>query len=368
MFSIEALSDVIGLFLVAIITGFFPLLAMSFFWFKIGKKQNEYDKVIDTFGISKKRDVRKVFRPINYILPLLFSTLICFVASYAFVNADLVFTGERRDSIFLSGPYFGKMNIPVQMQAFQMLAFAFLGSFLWSAKEIINRLINYDLHPSIFYKTGIRIITASSIVLVFYFMLGSESNTAINFDMALPWLAIATGLFPERVLTFLIDKFKRFVGGQKLNDEILNLTNIEGIGISQKERLAEENIFNAQNLATASLIQLIIRTPYEARQILDWIGQAKLLCYFKGDMEKVRSVGIRTVYDFYRGTKSREALNELAAAAKIATPILEVVSDQVKDDIGIRNLYHFENKLNGDNRMASTTEFEPPVESPIGKA
>jgi hypothetical protein len=342
--------------IVAVITIFLPLSAASFFWFRIGRKQNEYDKVISTFGITKKKDVRDIFRVVDYLLPVLFVTFVSFMGAIALVFPgeifpDLLSEGKSQfDSPLLSGLSFGNMNPVLQRQALSMMAFAFLGSFLWSSKEIVFRLLNNDLVPGVFYAMGIRIFIASSVALVFFFVVGNGADSWVL--GGLPWLALFTGMVPDRAIDFLIERFKVYTYGKGINDATFSLDRIEGIDVSHRERLAEENIHNAQNLATASLTQLIIRTPYEARQILDWIGQAKLLCYMGKDMDKCRSVGIRTVYDFFKGNKGREALREMGEAAGLNTPILEVVYEQVRDDLGVQTLNSFQNRINGDNTGA----------------
>ncbi len=347
------LSTIVRLLAVLIVTGFMPLAMMSFFWFKIGRKQNEYDKVARTFGIDSNKKVKDYFRPIDYVLPLSFITLICLIGATLAVFTDVIFPDLMNadkltsdDSFLLSGAEFGSKNAVLQRQALSMAVFAFLGSFIWSAKEVIHRLINKDLKPSIFYSGGIRMIIAILVAIVFYFILGSN-NLDTPIKSAFPWLALFTGMVPDRVINYLIDRFKIYTNGRGINNRELDLDRIEGIDLTHKERLAEEGIMNAQNLATTSLTQLIIRTPYEARQILDWIGQAKLLCYAPRDIDKFRAVGIRSVYDFYKGNKSNEALRELADAAEIATPIMQVVSEQIQDDYGIRTLAMFQNRLDG---------------------
>jgi len=90
---------------------------------------------------------------------------------------------------------------------------------------------------------------------------------------------------------------------------------------------------------------LLIETPFGARLILDWIGQAKLLCYAKNDIEKFRSVGIRSIFDLKKGQKSREALIEISDAIQLNTPILQVIHDQIQYDEGISALHRFQQRL-----------------------
>ena len=82
-----------------------------------------------------------------------------------------------------------------------------------------------------------------------------------------------------------------------------------------------------------------METPYEARQLVDWIGQAKLVCYAKKDIDKLRSVGIRSIFDFKKGNKSRVALREISDSIGITSPLLEVIAEQIYDVLGSEPIY-----------------------------
>lgn len=347
--TIGALSFSTKALIILIVAGFMPLTAISFFRVMMPKKEKEYSKALKEMGINSSRKVRDTLSPSKYFLPVTFAFLICFLAITYFSFASEFVKGVP-DSLLLTGPFFGGENAKLINQSLSVLYMAFLGGFLWSAQNIIRRLIANDLPPNVYYSAGIRIILASVIALVLSYILGEESsNNLINFKSSLAAIAFLTGMFPERVLQYLIKLFKKYVDGDNINTKELSLYRIEGISMQHKERLEEIGIDNAQNLATASLTQLLIDTPFGARQLLDWIGQAKLLCYTKSNIEALRSVGIRTIFDLYKGKKSREALREISDAVNIHTPLLEVVYTQVMDDEGIKALYEFHQRLNAPN-------------------
>ncbi len=346
--------------IVLIISAFMPLTAMSYFWFMVKKKESDYRKALGEMGLhTTSRKVRDYYSPAKYLLPVTFAFLICFLSATYFTFVSQTFlestslaegTQKIKDSLWLSGAWFGGSdNDALMFQSLAVLSWAFMGGFIWSAQNIIRRLIAYDLAPNVYYSAGIRIILASVISLVLSFTLGAEGGMEagiLNLKASLPAIAFLTGMFPERVLQYLIKLYKHFISGDTINSKVLSLYHIEGISMSHKERLEEIGIDNAQNLATASLTQLLIETPYGARQLLDWIGQAKLLCYTKEDIEKLRKVGIRTVFDLLKGGKSRQGLAEISEAIGINTPLLQVIYQQVLDDQGINNLFHFHQQIN----------------------
>lgn len=342
--------------IVAIISGFIPLTAMTFFWFMRSKKQQDFEKSMREMGITSSRRVKDTYSFGNYFLPVMFAFVICLLAS-GFILYTESFVANLKDSLLLAGGDYGNEdNSGIINQSLVVLAFAFFGSFIWSAQNIIRRLIAYDLSPSVYYSAGIRIILACLVALVFSFLTGEGS--IFQLDTSIAVIAFLTGMFPQRILSSMINFYKDWLNPDELNTDVLSLYKIEGMSLSHKERLAEVGIDNAQNLATMSLTKLLIETPYDARQLLDWIGQAKLLCYVKGDIDKVRSVGIRSIYDLKKGNKSRVALREISDSIGINTPLLEVIAEQLESDKGVDSLYKFHMNVDDPNQDISAQELE----------
>ncbi len=356
---------------ILVIGGFMPLSAMTFLTVMKRKKKKEFEKALKEMSISSKRNVEDVYSAGNFFLPVTFVTLICLLAVTYFSFAD-GFAGGMKDNLWLAGPFFGGTdaagqpinNTGIIAQSMGVLAMAFMGGFLWAAQNIIVRLIANDIAPNVYYSAGIRIILASVIALILSFIIGSESgnDNVFSFRSSLGAISFITGMFPERVLTYLINLYKRFFSPDKLNEEILSLYHIEGMSLQHRERLAEVSIDNAQNLATASLTKLLLETPFGARQLIDWIGQAKLICYAKDQVGTLREVGIRSVFDFVKVPQTKESLSEIAESAKMSYPFLQIIYDQITNDRGIRALYSFMSGVNTPN--AESKEEQTTTESP----
>ena len=107
---------------------------------------------------------------------------------------------------------------------------------------------------------------------------------------------------------------------------------IEGISVFHKIRLGEVGIDNAQNLASANQIELLIRTPFKSRQLIDWIGQSKLYVCFKSDVDKLREVGVRSIIDFKIIGGIEGKLREVAQHTQISELRLTSVYQIIKDD------------------------------------
>jgi len=331
---------------VIIIAGFMPLSAFSFFKSMLPKKEEEYQKDMNDMGINTQKRVKDVYTPIRYLLPVSFITMICLLAAgfFAFTNS---FEGEIGDSLILTGAFFGDANIDLIRQSLAVVTYAFLGSFIWSSFAVTVRLFSKDLVPSVYYRAGIRMILAVVIALIISFLIGAEGAANVfQFKSSLVAIAFLAGMFPERFLQYLINLFKKFVDPDGLNTNELSLYRIEGITMSQKERLEEIGITNVQNVSTYSFTQLCIETPFESRTLLDWIGQAKLICYLKSDMDKLRAVGIRSAFDLVSVRRSDNEIGFIADAAGISETLLKNVNDQVLSDRGILALASFQEGVN----------------------
>jgi len=168
-------------------------------------------------------------------------------------------------------------------------------------------------------------------------------------------VAFLTGMFPEQALNYLREKIKIFTKGQGAADE-LPLEMIEGINLFHLSRLHEIGIDNAQNLARSSLVDILLKTPFNALQIIDWIAQAKLYVYFKDDIQSLRKIGVRTVFDL----RAVDASNVDAIAQQIhflekasdpgtdPSPLrVKLVHEWVKNDPAITMLEEFHDRLSG---------------------
>lgn len=325
------------------------------------KKQLDFEKSMREMGITSSRRVKDTYSIGNYFFPVLFAFVICLLASF-FIFFTEDFAAYINDSLLLAGDSYGdEDNKAIINQSMVVVGFSFFGSFIWSAQTIIRRLISYDLSPSVYYTAGVRIMLACVVAITFSFLLGEGSYFELETSIAV--IAFLTGMFPQRILSAMINFYKEWLNPDKLNTEDLSLYKIEGMSMAHKERLQEIGIDNAQNLATASLTKLLIETPYGARQILDWIGQAKLVCYAKSDIDKLRSVGIRSIFDLKKGNKSRVALREISDAIGIQTPLLEIIAEQIESDKGIDSLYKFHTNVDDPNKDIAFGELNSKAES-----
>lgn len=346
-----------------VIGGFMPLSLISFLNVMLQKKSEDFEKAKNQMGLTTSRSVGQSYSFGRFVLPVTFATIITLFGAVGMVfTADL--SGLLRNNVVFSGVQVSldaqEVVNPLAIQSFAVAVYAFLGSFLWSANVIVRRVINMDLQPNVYYSAGLRIIFACVLAVALSFLVGNSEKGQVStwLQSSLPALAILAGTFPESVMNYFINFFQDYIKIDPLNTEVLSLEKIEGMTLAHRERIAEANIDNAQNLASASLSKLMIETPYDARTLIDWIGQAKLLCYAKKDIEKYHQLGLRTVFDFLTEDKTPEKFVVLADAVEggVKAVVLENVWSQIVADDGIKSLNNFYLRLNDPHKNYAETE------------
>ena len=112
-----------------------------------------------------------------------------------------------------------------------------------------------------------------------------------------PALALAIGMFPQRGLRWLMDRLPIFSPESDPSVREAPLEMIEGMTILDRVRLEEQAVDTCYDLAKADFVPLILKTPYGARELVDWILQAKLCAYFGEAVGDLRRHSIKTAYD-----------------------------------------------------------------------
>jgi chromosome segregation ATPase len=78
------------------------------------------------------------------------------------------------------------------------------------------------------------------------------------------------------------------------------LTALEDVNIWDEGRLYLEGVQNVHALATADLVRVVLNTPFDAQQLVDWVDQALLYIHAKDLWRSgLAAVGIRTATDLF---------------------------------------------------------------------
>ncbi|MDX8405378.1 MAG: hypothetical protein R8K50_04425 [Mariprofundus sp.] len=351
----QTVSILMALSGVIIMAAFMPLTAYSFFTSRLKRKKEEYRDMLEHLGYSDDMGPAYVpsledeYKPGDYFLPVVFATIIT-----ALCAAVLIFGGQLADhpeiSLIINGPSIAGLALEATVinKLFGMLiiGLAFMGSYIWSIQSLFRRLSTVDLTPAAYYAVGIRIIFSVFVGLLIYYLFAggditsvANKNNLYDSPSGLALYAFFAGMFPQRALQYIQDKIQFSNTNDHLMADPLPLQMIEGIDLFERTRFVEVGIDNAQNLAKSNFIELIIKTPFNPREIIDWIGQARLYLYFKDDIIHLRKAGVRTIFNLYALGKDEGNLETIAQLVKeVPLEKLKIVYAIIEHDADIKEL------------------------------
>ena len=322
---------------ITVLCSFFPSSVISFQKYRLPKKRREYERIRRILGKDNdtgeeetlKELVQEEYKGRDYILPVCFVTLFCALGFWVLFSdiPPIILTGiaagEFSDTSANALPYSHLSLVAIGM--------AILGSYVWSIQYIARRLISLDLSPGAYYSVGTRIIFATFVSLTFHhFIQSMHPEAKKEMIELLPVIAFFTGVFPQRGTQYIQEKLLLFKKLGKGAHE-LSLEMIEGMNLFHRVRLSEVGIDNTQNLAEANLEELVRKTSFNPRLLLDWIGQAKLYVIVKDQVNSLRRVGVRTVLDF-QAAGAKNGLSILARLSEIPEDQLATVYRVISED------------------------------------
>lgn len=161
------------------------------------------------------------------------------------------------------------------------LLYAFIGVYLFNLGNMVRRIYLADLNEQVFWGAINRLCLSMGLALVFLKVgVPKESESYAFFSI---------GFLANTFLDWILANSLKFLSLGKPKSEDLPLQMVKGINIWKEYRLEEEGIENVQNLATADVTELTVRTHYNFRTLIDWIDQALLITRLTSDQVKLLS-------------------------------------------------------------------------------
>jgi hypothetical protein len=195
------------------------------------------------------------------------------------------------------------------------LLFGFVGTYFYILQMLVRRYYQDDLKTSAYINATVRIIVVGILVLTLHNVWPDDWKG----DRAVAFLI---GIFPQlglQALRALIAlPLQPFVPSLKTE---YPLSDLDGMNIWYESRLLEEGIEDLQNLATANIVDVMLRTRIPVDRLVDWIDQAHLFLRVRKDdgsekthepssREKLRQLGIRTATDLENLGDEQHGLTE----------------------------------------------------------
>jgi hypothetical protein len=333
--------------------------------------------------------------------PIVVATLVIVLGwLLTLLNPDVGAVSDQGDLVSLFQPHESAVT------------FAFLGAYVYALGALLRGYVRRDLRPKSYTDITVRILTVVALAWLLQIFFPDDAPGLLVF-------AFATGLVPQTAFTLLREAIqssgasrsgnrlgKRWThlwnrgardepaGGAEPTardgspdelplpelDDPLPLTDLEGIDLYDRARLASEGITNIEALAHSDLVELLVQTRIPAPRLVDWVDQSILYLHVpRNDIvsawdddsavqlssyEVLRRVGIRNATDLLRAAKKakKRAENDkspeedkcaeedkcentffqiLGSAGKGGPARLSVIVDAIEDEEWISNLVHW---------------------------
>jgi hypothetical protein len=150
-----------------------------------------------------------------------------------------------------------------------LVGYAFLGAYVFTLFHVLRGYQRRDLHPKTYNTVVVRILAAYALGLVVSVVYDGPTAEVVMFFV---------GFMPQSALVWLRERLTQDTGAGSIVPlhEPAPLTDLEGIDLYDRTRLAEEGVNNVEALAHADIVDLMSSTRIGAAQLVDWTDQAIL--------------------------------------------------------------------------------------------
>lgn len=279
---------------------------------------------LSQFGLEGTDDYRAAiagveYSLVQYVLPLAYIILI-FTALYSMTSPYIIglgaWKGLLEDIVNVFGQLPSGLAVTRDVLVGRFMFWCWLGAYIHSVDVTVRHYLAHDLTPNVYVNTAKRFTVAFVVgTLVGLAVASSYRAAQLSFDGSLMGVYVVCffiGMFPDTGIKWIKNFAERVLQQKGENFDQKPLSMIEGIGLWQQGRLDQEDIINVQNLASTDLLGLVVNTPFDVGQLVDWVDQAILLINACSDqLEAFKKTGIRyasTVVKAYE--KSPETLGE----------------------------------------------------------
>jgi hypothetical protein len=192
--------------------------------------------------------------------PVLFATLLLCLGWILFLRPELSLNRTLL-AVHISGlPLLP--TLPLQL--------GFLGAYSFIVQDLIRRYFREDLRAAAYIASITRVVFVPLVILALHGVWPGSLKGEASF-------AFLIGFFPQVGLQALQAAVARPLRG--LIPSIRSkypLSELDGLNIWYEARLSEEGIEDMQNLVSASLVDLMLRSRAPITRLTDWIDQAYL--------------------------------------------------------------------------------------------
>jgi len=216
--------------------------------------------------------------------------------------------------------------------------FSFLGVYLFNIGTMTRRVYLADMNEQVFWGAINRLLLSMGLAIVL-----SRWRRSAGLNESLIFFTV--GFLANIVLQYILEKALQLLNVTKPKRDDLALQMVKGINIWKEYRLEEEGIESVQNLATADLLELAVRTHYSIRTLIDWIDQSVVLSRFSIDQIKklsdqtvsISAIDLAASSPQYRG--STDVSDELATTLGVSKLLMANTLNSLFEDRYVRELW-----------------------------
>jgi len=174
------------------------------------------------------------------------------------------------------------------------LVYAGYGAYIYTLILIISRLNSSALTGQFLAISSVR----SAIALVLGFA-AADTNifSGLTANQGL-FVLFFIGLFPSWAMDAVRRKAQEIFKPREVGCDILPLCLIDGLDDGIADRLAELGVWDIQHITAADPFVLAAKSLYPLRRVIDWMDQAILISYVRGQVVHFRAVGVRGAIDY----------------------------------------------------------------------
>lgn len=195
------------------------------------------------------------------------------------------------------------------LTAFQ---FGFLGAYLYFITQLVRAYFTLDLRPNTFVDNSVRMTFGSLLAVVLSFVFPTPASAGPPDPSGwIPVLSFFVGFFPSRGL-LVLEKYATALFNLPLAKyDSIPLNELSGMSYAHEVQLNREGFDNADNLAHADPVELLVRTGFPFAQLRQWVGEAWLRSHMGSDYSAFRSrtglTGAHELVDLLAGRGRAEA-------------------------------------------------------------
>jgi|SRR5215472_5224173 len=270
-----------------VVLALMPVLATVLFrGYLISRKQNELENEIKKLngeqsemvesrgGVAKVRElIEHHYRWRSLLLPALLCAV--FYMAAAALGLEYIHTNDAHTPSRL---FPGNVLIHARL-----LLYTFIGVYLFNSGTLIRRVYLVDLSEVVFWGGIYRLMLSMGLAVALL---------PFKFSGHVELVFFAIGFLANAFLDWVLGLAMEVAGINIPKRDDFSLRMVRGINVWKDYRLEEEGVENAQNLATADVIELAVKTHYSLRTLIDWVDQAMAISRFGLKIKDMEAAGL----------------------------------------------------------------------------